>query len=173
MHLSFLTTLACLLFINSHLALGFLSHTICSQSTSPSRMQLKASIYAEEPWKLSILPGDEAIFILSMISEDDTRRTTVESYLLDGLAREQMLLPPGSHWDRESSSFVRRSREHLKLIGEAVQNDAWEKYICAGCRPLDDKPQQLWACVDMTVQFAKVFAEFDKKYQREVQHAFQ
>eukprot|EP00585_Thalassiosira_rotula_P002638 CAMPEP_0196142152 /NCGR_PEP_ID=MMETSP0910-20130528/11187_1 /TAXON_ID=49265 /ORGANISM="Thalassiosira rotula, Strain GSO102" /LENGTH=136 /DNA_ID=CAMNT_0041403431 /DNA_START=232 /DNA_END=642 /DNA_ORIENTATION=+ len=136
-------------------------------------MQLKASIYAEEPWKLSSLPGDEAIFILSMISEDDIRRTTVESYLLDGLARERTLLPSGSPWDREGSSFVRRSREHLRLIGEVVQDDAWEIYVCAGCRPLEDKPRQLWACVDMTVQFSRVFAKFDEEYQREAQHAFQ
>ena len=171
MQLSLLITLAYFV-IYFDLVDGFLAQTRCSRSFS-TRLQLKTSVYVEEPSRLTSLPGDEAIFILSMISDDDLRRKTVNSYLLDGLAREQMMLTPGSSWDRYDSFFVQKSNKYLRLIGTAVQDEAWEKYITTGCERLPYKPQQLWACVDMTVQFSRVIGNFEKEYRKEAKHAFQ
>lgn len=138
-----------------------------------THLQLKMPLYVEEPAMLSSLPGDEAIFILSLIDDDEARRRTVASYLRDGLAREQSLLATGACWQRDRSTFVRQAKEHLKLIGSTVQDEAWEKYVTTGCERVRCQPQQLWACVDMTVQFSKVFHTFNKECEEYAQHAFQ
>lgn len=163
-------------FVGPKVVSGFIAQTRRSESIftrSRVQVQLKMPLYVDEPSMLSSLPSDEAIFILSMISDDDSRRKTVKSYLLDGLAREQSLLETGSCWHRDRSTFVRQAREHLKLISGTVQDNAWEKYVTTGCEPRPCQPQQLWACVDMTVQFSKVFHGFNEECQEKAQHAFQ
>ena len=165
-------------FVWLNLASGFIAQTRCSgPASSRLRVQiyLKTSPYSyvDEPSRLSSLPSDEAIFVLSMISNDDLRRKTVKFYLYDGLRREQSFFTTGSFWRRDLSTFVRQSKEHLKLIVSAVQADAWESYVTDGCKSPRCQPQQLWACVDMTVQFCKVFRDFDEECQGEAQDVFQ
>ena len=163
-------------FVWLNLASGFIAQTRFSGPASSRlrvRTHLKTSPYVDEPSRLSSLSSDEAIFVLSMISDDDLRRKTVKFYLDDGLRREQSFFTTGSFWRRDQSTFVRQSKEHLKLISSAVQADAWESNVTDGCKNPGCQPQQLWACVDMTVQFSKVFRDFNEECQGEAQDVFQ
>lgn len=163
-------------FVGLGVVRGFVTQIQNSGFTSARsrvQMHLKTSLYAEDPSILSSLPGDEAILFLSMISDDDLRRKTVKLYLRDGLRREQSLLTTGSFWHTDRSTFVQQSKKYLKQIGSTAQEKAWEKYITTGCERPRRQPQQMWACVDMTVQFSKVFHKFNEECQKEAQRAFQ
>lgn len=131
------------------------------------------SMYAEDLSKLTRLPRDEAIFILSLMYDDGVRRRTVASYLADGVKMERMALRPGASWGEDRSAFVREARGCLRRISSSVQDKEWERYVDLGGRKLHYKPTQLWACIDMTVQFSRVIGAIDEECRREADEAFQ
>lgn len=131
------------------------------------------SMYAEDLSKLNRLPLDEAVFILTLMYDDGIRRRTVKSYLANGVKMEQMTLTPGSFWEKDRSAFVSEATERLRSISASVQEKEWERYVDLGGKKLHYKPTQLWACIDMTVQFSRVIEAFDEECRKEADGAFQ
>jgi len=157
---------------NLFLVCGFMqNNNMCGTTTTTARRRRfcttkrKSSIsaYVENPSLLSQLHGEEVFLLLSLIGDDNLRRNTLESYLLEGMAREQSKLPMGGLWDRNLSSFYERAKTNLETVSTNVQEDAWSKYVATGLKTSQNVPPQLWACVDMTVQFQFVVRSFEEE----------
>ena len=102
----------------------------------------------------------EKLLWLSQVEDDDDRRREFEMFIVTriGGEKQQQRQQP---WNRRTSQFVRDVEERLTFLGNAVQDDAWQKYVMSGFRSPRTKKSQLWACVDMTVQFQRVVRKFD------------
>merc|ERR1712154_642409 len=106
---------------------------------------------------------------LAMIPDDDDRRKTFKSYVWNAIAKEEEIIHAYDVWTRSNSSFVKELKKAMRMIGNAIQDDAWDHYVTSGFEPLTENPPLLWACIDMTVQLQKIIREFEQESKNKFQ----
>mmetsp|Transcript_13260 Transcript_13260/g.19072 ORF Transcript_13260/g.19072 Transcript_13260/m.19072 type:complete len:182 (+) Transcript_13260:952-1497(+) len=108
-------------------------------------------------------PLRESVMDFSLITNDEVRREAFEEFILYSIRKEEARLVS---WRKDRSCFVRKMDRALGLLGQTVQNGAWDTYVVGGFQRTSEttnEQAQLWACVDMLVQFKTVVCRYDMK----------
>lgn len=99
---------------------------------------------------------------LSQESDDEKRRTSFKHFIIEQVEDEQQIM--SGIWSRRTSPFVLQLNQQLSVLGQSVQNDAWEEHVVSGFQtPAAAGTVQLWACVDMMVQFKTFIRKLEQE----------
>jgi hypothetical protein len=128
-------------------------------ASSNSTMIDRSSSSEQTQQQLQLQEIEEQLFQISLVEDDDDRRKRFERFITTSIGREKQPYL----WIRRTSPFVQQVQEQLKCLGTAVQQEAWDKYVTSGFQAPTNKKSQLWACVDMTVQFQVVVRKLDQE----------
>ncbi|CAB9498632.1 expressed unknown protein [Seminavis robusta] len=127
-------------------------------SAANSTLMEKSSLSLEQ------VQIEEQLLWISQMEDDQDRRERFELFLTDSIGAEKKQMsnvPSSSLWDRKTSPFVQEVQEQLKILGTAVQSQAWDKYVTSGFEAPTNQKSHLWACVDMTVQLQVVVRKLE------------